>query len=71
VRAGYIPRYFISHEHIHLERAARLERARLAGGRCAIKCQYLSKRARKRLRSYVSLSAFELKSALNGMMAPG
>ena len=58
VRAGYIPRYFISHEHRHLERAARLgsgllgvraSRACLAGGQYVIKRQYLSKRARKQL----------------------
>ena len=43
----------------------------LAGGHHVIKCQYLSKCARKQLWSYVSLSAFKLKSARTDIIAPG
>jgi hypothetical protein len=45
--------------------------AALAGGHYVIKYKVLSKRSRKQLSSYVSLSAFKLKLVLNDTMAPG
>jgi hypothetical protein len=51
--------------------AQRLLTALIAPGEYVMKCRYSSKRTRKQLYSYVSLSAFRWKSVPNGILARG